>query len=57
MNGGVGSLPINNSLQFFSRYRDHAVASMFMPTVPEEHESLEQFAVRIEKIFLKIFLN
>jgi 6-phosphogluconolactonase/glucosamine-6-phosphate isomerase/deaminase len=46
---------INNSLQFFSRYRDHAVASMFMPTVPEEHESLEQFAVRIEKIFLKIF--
>ncbi|MCA9354624.1 MAG: 6-phosphogluconolactonase [Candidatus Kaiserbacteria bacterium] len=44
---------INNTLQLLARHPNHPVSHMLLETIPEENESLEDFAARIEKTFLQ----
>lgn len=45
---------INNYLQLKGRYPEHLVTKLSIETVPNENESSEDYADRIEKKFLKI---
>jgi len=47
----------NNSLQLLSKYPDSPVAKNFIASVPEENESLRDFAVRIENQILNQIKN
>ena len=44
---------INNTLQLQARYQDHIRTECLIQTIPDENESLENFATRIEKTFLE----
>ena len=50
-----GDPMINNSLQLLARYPWHRVTQCFVPTIPEPNESIEDFALRIETNFEKLF--
>lgn len=44
---------VNNTLQLEARHPDHLATKSLIPTIPNENESLEDFASRIEKTFLE----
>ncbi|MCA9362671.1 6-phosphogluconolactonase [Candidatus Kaiserbacteria bacterium] len=44
---------VNNTLQLKARYPEHAATKCLIETIPEETESLVNFATRIEKTFLE----
>ncbi len=44
---------VNNTLQLEARYPGHAVIKSLIRTVPEENESLIDFAARVEKTLLE----
>ena len=43
----------NNTLQLQNRYPEHFVTKQLIATIPEENETVENFAARIEKTFLQ----
>ncbi|MBP6881706.1 MAG: 6-phosphogluconolactonase [Candidatus Pacebacteria bacterium] len=44
---------VNNTLQLQTRYLEHLVNKTLIATIPDENESLVDFAARIEKTFLE----
>jgi len=44
---------VNNSLQLQARYPNHVASRSLVETIPQEKESLANFATRIEKTFLE----